>query len=557
MEFTVADFLSVSELEGIRLVAGYNGLDRTITRTNIIDNPDSLDWFMPGELVLSSGYLFQQQPHLQSEIIQALADIDCAGLCIKTGRYFQALPDSMIRQAQELDFPLIELPFGHSLSTAMDAVNRQLTLQGEHRLEKTLAIHREVMQTALTSTGLHNLTETLVRLIGNPVMVTDSNWNLLCHQDRGDNPFPLSDFVNTVPRRPPFSEEFLQTLPNSLRHYKKAVTRSYPINGETCVRCRIRPIAAHDYIYGYIIVWESVRPMSELDFVAVEQVAIVAALERIRAKEVEQTKLRVRKDFLSDLLADNVGSVNAARSLAKLHGLPFDCPYRCLILREKQVPGTNQENFLIHLDVLAASVTQGAREFGLHVVTVPQGIQLAVLIQLDNLAPDDTHILRSALERMVELTDSATSDSGVLAVLGKSVPHLGQISRSFRDTQSGVQMALAAGMEDCVIITDDFAVYQLLSEHIDRDALRHFCQSSIGPLLTHDQEHGTQFTMTLEYYFAHNGSITDAARHMYIHRNTYIYRLEKIKALLGTDLRNPRKLLELQLGLMADHILRT
>lgn len=31
-----------------------------------------------------------------------------------------------------------------------------------------------------------------------------------------------------------------------------------------------------------------------------------------------------------------------------------------------------------------------------------------------------------------------------------------------------------------------------------------------------------------------NGSITDAARHMYIHRNTYIYRLEKIKTLLGT-----------------------
>lgn len=556
MEFTVADFLSASELDGIRLVAGHHGLDRTITRTNIIDNPDSLDWFMPGELVLSSGYLFQYQPHLQTEIIPALADINCAGLCIKTGRYFQTLPAPIIQQAQELDFPLIELPFGHSLSTAMDAVNRQLTMQGEHRLEKTLAIHREVMQTALTSTGLHNLTETLVRLIGNPVMVTDSNWNLLCHQDRGDNPYPLSSFVNTTPRRPPFTEEFLQTLPNSLRHYKKAVTRSYPVGGGANVRCRIRPIAAHDYIYGYIIVWETVRPMTELDFVAVEQVAVVAALERIRAKEVEQSKLRVRKDFLSDLLADNIGSVNAARSLAKLHGLPFDCPYRCLILREKQMPDTNQENFLSQLDAFSAAVTQGAREFGLRVVTVPQGVQLVVLIQLDNLAAEDTHTLRSALERMVALAQPFASDGGILAILGKSVSHLGQISHSFRDTQSGLQMALSAGMEDSVVITDDFAVYQLLSEQIDRDALRRFCQSSIGPLLNHDQKHGTQFTQTLDCYFAHNGSITDAARHMYIHRNTYIYRLEKIKALLGTDLRNPRKLLELQLGLMADHILK-
>lgn len=534
MEFTVADFLSGSELEGIRLVAGFNGLDRTITRTNIIDNPDSLDWFMPGELVLSSGYLFQQQPHLQGEIIPALADIGCSGLCIKTGRYFHSLPDSMLAQAQELDFPLIELPFGRSLSTAMDVVNRQLTQQGEHRLEKTLSIHREVMQTALTSTGLNNLTEALVRLIGNPVMVTDSNWNLLCYQDRGDNPFPLSDFVNTTLRRPPFSEAFLQTLPNSLRHYKKAVTRSFPIGGEAGVRCRIRPIAAHDYIYGYIIVWESVRPMTELDFVAVEQVAVVAALERIRAKEVEQTKLRVRKDFLSDLLADNIGSVNAARSLAKLHGLPFDCPYRCLILREKQVSGRDQEHFLVRMDALAEAATRGAMEKGLHVVAVPQGVQLVVLVQLDHLPADDMPVLRDAMNHIVKLAEPTPVEGGILAVLGRSVPHLGQISHSFRDAQSGVQMVLASRMEDCVVITDDFAVYQLLSEHMDRDALRRFCQSSVGPLLAYDQKHGTQLTLTLEGYFAHNGSITDAARHMYIHRNTYIYRLEKIKTLLGT-----------------------
>lgn len=557
MEFTVSDFLSDSELEGIRLVAGQNGVDHTITRTNIMDNPDSLDWFMPGELVLSSGYLFQQKPELQENIIAALADISCAGLCIKTGRYFQSLPQAMVRQAQKRDFPLIELPFGHSLSTAMEVVNRHLVAQGEQRLEKTLAIHREVMQTALTSTGLQSLTETLVRLIGNPVLVTDSSWNLLCYQDRGDNPFPLQEHVNTTLRHPPFSQDFLETLPNSLRHYKKAVTRSYPIDAGQSVRCRIRPIAAHEYIYGYILVWEAVRPMTELDFVAVEQVAVVAALERIRAKEVEQTKLRVRKDFLFDLLSGNVGSVNAARSLAKLHGLSFDCPYRCLVLRDKQMADVNQEDFLVRMDSLAKAATQAAKEYGLQVVTVPQGAQLAVLVQMDHLAQDGLETLRPAMERMAELSEAHRPEGNVLVVLGKAVAHLGQISHSFRDTQSGVQMVLTSGMEEKVVITDDFAVYQLLSEHVDRDTLRRFRQSSIGPLLAQDQDHGTEFIRTLEYYFEHNGSITDAARHMYIHRNTYIYRLEKIKTLLGTDLRNPRQLLELQLGLMANHILKT
>lgn len=562
MEFTVGDFLSLSELEGVRLAAGRSGLDRVITRTNIIDNPDSLDWLMPGELLLSTGYLFQDDQELQKKIIPALADINCAGLCIKTERYLNAAPQIMAEAAERLDFPLIELPFGYSLSAAMDVINRRLFAQGEQRLEKTLEIHREVMQTALTSTGLYNLAETLVRLIGNPVLVTDSSWNLLCHVDRADNPLPLEEYVNTTPKHPPFPESFLATLPNSLGHYKKTVTRSYELSGGRAVRCRIRPIAAHDFIYGYIIVWETVRNLTELDFVAVEQVAIVAALERIRAKEVEQSKLRVRKDFLADLLSGTIESVNAVRSLAKLHGLSFDSRYRCLVarcgpesslLREQKLLGGGQDAFARNADRLAAAAAQAAKECGVNVVTVSQGVQVVVLADLGQPPEDGTPALRRMAERLVKLLGDG--EDPVLVVTGKAVANLAQVSRSYQDTQNGVHMAQASGMRDRVIFMDDFAAYQLLSEHVDRDVLRRFRDGGIGPLLAQDEKNKTQFVDTLDQYFHHNGSISDAARDMYIHRNTYIYRLEKIKHLLGTDLKNPRKLLELQLSLLAHRIL--
>ena len=48
MELTVQDFLQLSELEGVRLAGGANGTDRVITRTNIIDNPDTLE-YLSGE----------------------------------------------------------------------------------------------------------------------------------------------------------------------------------------------------------------------------------------------------------------------------------------------------------------------------------------------------------------------------------------------------------------------------------------------------------------------------------------------------------------------------
>lgn len=564
MELTVQDFLQLSELEGVRLAGGANGTDRVITRTNIIDNPDTLDWLISGEFLLSTGYIFQENKQLQRSIIRDLAEINCAGLCIKTGRYLGTMPSCMMSEADRLDFPLIELPFGYSLSTATSTINRRLFSSNDGQLEKTLAIHREVMQTALTSGGLFKLTETLVRLIGNPVLVTDSSWNLLCHVDRPDNPFPLAECVNVTEKEPPFPERFLATLPDSLRNYKKAVTRVFEIEGRGKVHCRIRPIAAHNFIYGYLIVWESVRDLGELDYVALEQVAVVAALDRIRAKEVEQSKLRVRKDFLDDLLSGNIESQNAVRSLAKLHGLNYNSRYRCLVVRlgkddalveEQNILKAGQSRFATSVDRIVSAASLAAKEAGANIVNIPQGLQLVILADLGQSTERGTQSVRRMARRLVELLNDEQADDQALVVVGKAVPTLAEVSKSLRDAQNGVHMARTTGIRDRVVFMDDFAAYQLLREHIDRDGLTRFCRASIGPLLDQDEKSGTQFVETLDKYFLHNGSISDAAKDMYIHRNTYIYRLEKIKALLDTDLKNSRKLLELQLGLLAYRIL--
>ena len=42
---------------------------------------------------------------------------------------------------------------------------------------------------------------------------------------------------------------------------------------------------------------------------------------------------------------------------------------------------------------------------------------------------------------------------------------------------------------------------------------------------------------TIEMFFAKDLNLSDTARQLYIHRNTLVYRLEKIKKLTGLDLR--------------------
>ncbi|NCB63248.1 MAG: PucR family transcriptional regulator [Clostridia bacterium] len=560
MEFTVSDFLALSEVEGMRLVAGRGGVANVITRTNIMDNPDTFDWLMPGEFLLSTGYIFKGNEALQRQIVRSLAEIGCAGLCIKTKRYLPEIPACMEEEADRLRFPLIELPFGYALSTTIGIINRKLFHQSDVLLEETLGIHREITRTALASGGMHGITETLVRLIGNPVLVTDSIWNLLCYVDLPENPFPLPTHVNTARKQPPFPESFTSSLPNDLCNYKKSIARIFQAEEGDGITCRILPIAAHDYIYGYFIVWESVRKLTDLDYIALEQAAVVAALERIRAKEVEQIKLRVRKDFFDDLLSGNIESLNAIRSLAELHGLTFEKKYRCLLVRygeddqqfrEGQL--MNQNKYRQEAERCAAAIAQAAEEAGLKVVSVPRGAQVAMLVELGR--DDDNAKVRLLAQRILDALRAPPALEHVLIVAGKAVANLGEADKSFRTAQHGVRMSRSAGLHDTTVFMDDFAVYQLLSENVDKEALRRFSEGSVGLLVRHDRENGTQFVETLNKYFQYGGNISDAARDMYIHRNTYIYRIEKIKALLDTDLKNPQKLLELQLGLLAQRLL--
>ena len=564
MELTVSDFLALPQMEGLRLLAGGRGAERIITRTNVLDNPDSLDWLMPGEFLLSSGYILRERPELQMTLIASLAEINCAGLCIKLGRYLDTMPPVMVKAADRLDFPLIELPFGYSLSTAAAAINAHIFSQNDRQTEKALEIHREIMRTALASGQMFGLAETLTRLVGNPALVTDSHWNLLCCVDRPDNPLPLDRFLNTTPKRSPFPVSFLESLPRDLGNYRKIVTRVLPLENGHQVRCRILPIAAHGVVYGYLIVWESVRDLVELDFAALEQVAVMAALERIRAKEVEQTKLRVRKDFLDDLLSGSVASQNAIRSLAAVHGLAFDSRYRCLIVRSREGVLVRERDILpmegaaeaLTMERASAAALHAAADAGVSLVPVARGIQLVLLVNLGQAPAEDTRALRRMARAMIDALSPAGGPSPIQIVAGSPVSTLSEVSKSLENAQTGVHMARTTGLRDSVIFMDDFAAYQLLSENVDRDVLARFCQNSIGPLLEFDRQGGTQLTETLDQYFRHNCSISEAAKAMYIHRNTYIYRLEKIKALLGTDLKKSRKLLELQLAFLARSILQ-
>jgi purine catabolism regulator len=80
--------------------------------------------------------------------------------------------------------------------------------------------------------------------------------------------------------------------------------------------------------------------------------------------------------------------------------------------------------------------------------------------------------------------------------------------------------------------------------------LEAFERDVLGPLEAYDRARRAEFVQTLDAFLRAGGNHMRAARDLHVHRNTLIYRLERIQELLGgASLEDPEVRLNLQLAL--------
>ena len=67
--------------------------------------------------------------------------------------------------------------------------------------------------------------------------------------------------------------------------------------------------------------------------------------------------------------------------------------------------------------------------------------------------------------------------------------------------------------------------------------------------MKYDQERGTELVKTLEVFLENNGNLAQAARVLSLHRNSLIYRLQRIAEITGADLDSAEERLNLAVAL--------
>ena len=118
--------------------------------------------------------------------------------------------------------------------------------------------------------------------------------------------------------------------------------------------------------------------------------------------------------------------------------------------------------------------------------------------------------------------------------IGTISEHLRELADSYKEAQTAIEVGKVFDTEKSIMRYENLGIgrliYQLPTTLCEIFLSEIFKKSSIDCL---DQE--TLFT--INKFFENNLNVSETSRKLFVHRNTLVYRLEKIKKLTGLDLR--------------------
>ena len=118
--------------------------------------------------------------------------------------------------------------------------------------------------------------------------------------------------------------------------------------------------------------------------------------------------------------------------------------------------------------------------------------------------------------------------------IGTVAPQLKNIVTSFKEAQLAIEVGQVFDTEKTILSFENLGIgrliYQLPTTMCEQFLSEVFRKGSISAL-----DHETLFT--IQKFFENNLNVSETSRKLFVHRNTLVYRLEKIKKITGLDLR--------------------
>jgi len=142
MSIYVKDILKLDSLRKIDLVGGEAGLEKCIEWIYVAecfeDPLEGIKWLQGGEIIFITGVGIKGNMNILIELIKGIREKNGAGLIVNIGPYIESISEEVIKIANDLEIPLLTLPWEVKLVEVSREISNAIVLS---RIEENSLTH--------------------------------------------------------------------------------------------------------------------------------------------------------------------------------------------------------------------------------------------------------------------------------------------------------------------------------------------------------------------------------------------------------------------------------
>ncbi|WP_373601526.1 PucR family transcriptional regulator [Paraclostridium bifermentans] len=155
-----------------------------------------------------------------------------------------------------------------------------------------------------------------------------------------------------------------------------------------------------------------------------------------------------------------------------------------------------------------------------------------------------------------EINNNLNECNASILSIGRSYSNIFDIKISYEECINILDYYRYQEYDDQIIDYDKIGFYKLLFYIKDIDQLKLYRNEAIGKLLEYDKDKNSNMLKTLKVYLYNDCNLIKTSNKLFIHRNTLIYRINKIKNILDINLDSALSKNELINAIMIDDYIR-
>ncbi len=548
---SVEEMMDLEILGDSKLIAGARGIRNTVSRVNIMADPDILDWVQEGEFLLTTAYYFEKDNIIaQKQLIRECSNKKLAGIGIKVLPYLDSLSKEVLDLADELNLPLIDIHYSIPLSDIMMDIFKEVFNKQASLLERIEKVHEQLMISMLEGNGIEDITRTIFNNIKNPVILNLSFSNQV-YKEFGDIDSGLREELLKD------ANNFYITRDNKAK--LKRLDEDKVLIGGKFVNRMIMPIVLKDNVYGHIFTWSTNSPLGGFDLSIIESASTTIALAVLQELSIKEVEIRYRSDFFEDLISTDPKRKKKALDRAHFFNLNHNNYYVIEVMSFKfKLEDENSDEHLFeylqdYINTAVMAIEEIMKYLNLEGIVSAKLNGIQILISFEDHKSIDER-LEELNQRILQVLEKKFKNMEVKIGVGRAYNGLENVNKSFSDAIKTIRTGKAITNKD-IITFDELGIFKILCQDFLVDELEDFYNSTLKPLSDYDEKKSTELVKTLETYFEHNGNLTRMSEQLYTHYNTVLYRINRIKEITGMNLDNPNDRLNLEIALKIKEIL--